>query len=103
VGRPGAAWNRRGDGGEENGVTESTKHSARERLFFAASRSADARNLNLPSDASYRFNAGVDPGMACAHRSARPELIREIADGTPAKEVERLKSSGESGGRFAEL
>jgi phenylalanyl-tRNA synthetase beta chain len=43
--------------------------------------------LNLPSDASYRFERGVDPGMVLSASQRATELIREIAGGTPAKEV----------------
>src|SRR5207244_12202940 len=46
-----------------------------------------ARNLNLPSDASYRFERGVDPGMVLRASQRATELIREITGGTPAKEI----------------
>jgi len=42
-------------GGEETGDGIDQKHSARERYFLPASVRRTARNLNLPSDASYRF------------------------------------------------
>jgi phenylalanyl-tRNA synthetase beta chain len=75
-------------GGEETGVTETTKSILLESAYFSpASVRRTARNLNLPSDASYRFERGVDPEMVlrASHRAA--ELIREIAGGTPAKET----------------
>src|SRR5438477_2153149 len=75
-------------GGEETGVTEMTKSILLESAYFLpTSVRRTARNLNLPSDASYRFERGVDPEMIsrASHRAA--ELIREIADGTPAKEI----------------
>ncbi|HXP33913.1 MAG TPA: phenylalanine--tRNA ligase subunit beta, partial [Chthoniobacterales bacterium] len=51
-------------GGEETGVTETTKSILLESAYFLpASVRRTARNLNLPSDASYRFERGVDPGM----------------------------------------
>jgi phenylalanyl-tRNA synthetase beta chain len=75
-------------GGEETGVSESTKSILLEAAYFLpASVRRTARNLNLPSDASYRFERGVDPEMVLRASYRATELIREIADGTPAKEV----------------
>src|SRR5881409_2361466 len=75
-------------GGEETGVTESTKNILLESAYFLpASVRRTARNLNLPSDASYRFERGVDPEMVLRASQRATELIREIAGGTPAKEV----------------
>ena len=46
-------------GGEETGVTESTKNVLLEAAYFLpASIRRTARELNLPSDASYRFERG---------------------------------------------
>ena len=75
-------------GGEETGVTDSTKNILLESAYFLpACIRRTARNLNLPSDASYRFERGVDPEMVL-HASQRvAELIREIAQGNPAKET----------------
>ena len=75
-------------GGEETGVSESTKNILLEAAYFLpASVRRTARNLNLPSDASYRFERGVDPEMVLRASARATELIREIAGGTPAKEV----------------
>jgi phenylalanyl-tRNA synthetase beta chain len=75
-------------GGEETGVTDSTKNVLLEAAYFLpASVRRTARHLNLPSDASYRFERGVDPGMILRASHRATELIREIAGGTPAKEV----------------
>ncbi len=80
-------------GGEETGVTESTRNILLESAYFlAASIRRTARNLNLPSDASYRFERGVDPMMILAASNRVADLIREIADGVPAKEI---SSAGE--------
>jgi phenylalanyl-tRNA synthetase beta chain len=76
-------------GGEETGVTESTKNILLEAAYFLpASIRGTARDLNLQSDASYRFERGVDPEMIlrASHRAA--ELMREIAGGTPTKEIQ---------------
>src|SRR6266700_4194163 len=76
-------------GGEETGVTDSTKNTLLEAAYFLpASIRKTARELNLPSDASYRFERGVDPEMVLRASHRATELIQEIAGGTPAKEVE---------------
>ena len=75
-------------GGEETGVTDSTKNILLEAAYFLpASIRRTARDLNLQSDASYRFERGVDPDMIlrASHRAA--ELMRDIAGGTAAKEI----------------
>jgi phenylalanyl-tRNA synthetase beta chain len=43
--------------------------------------------LNLPSDASYRFERGVDPGMVLRASERAAQLIREIAGGKPTNET----------------
>ena len=75
-------------GGEETGVTASTKNVLLEAAYFSPSSvRRTARILNLPSDASYRFERGVDPGMIlpASHRAA--ELMREIAGANPSPEI----------------
>jgi phenylalanyl-tRNA synthetase beta chain len=75
-------------GGEETGVTDSTKNILLEAAYFLpASIRRTARELNLPSDASYRFERDVDPEMVLRASQRATELIREIAGGTPAKEI----------------
>jgi phenylalanyl-tRNA synthetase beta chain len=75
-------------GGEETGVTESTRSVLLEAAYFLpASIRKTARELNLPSDASYRFERGVDPEMILRASARATELIREIANGTPSKEI----------------
>src|SRR5712671_1812311 len=75
-------------GGEETGVANSTKNILLEAAYFLpASIRKTARNLSLSSDASYRFERGVDPGMVLRASQRATELIREIAGGIPAKEV----------------
>src|SRR5437588_200616 len=75
-------------GGEETGVTESTKSVLLEAAyFFPASVRKTARELSLPSDASYRFERGVDPEMVLRASARATELIHEIAGGAPAKEI----------------
>ncbi len=75
-------------GGEETGVTESTKNVLLEAAYFLpASIRRTARELSLPSDASYRFERGVDPEMVLRASQRAAELIQEITGGTPAKEI----------------
>ena len=75
-------------GGEETGVADSTKNILLEAAYFLpASIRKTARELNLPSDASYRFERGVDPEMVLRASHRATELIQEIAGGTPAKEI----------------
>ena len=76
-------------GGEETGVTDSTRTILLEAAYFLpASIRRTARDLNLQSDASYRFERGVDPEMVLRASQRAAELMREIAGGTPAKEIQ---------------
>jgi phenylalanyl-tRNA synthetase beta chain len=75
-------------GGEETGVTESTEDILLEAAWFSpTSVRRTARTLNLPSDASYRFERRVDPGMVLAASNRAAELMREIAGAEPAPEI----------------
>ena len=55
--------------------------------------------MNLPSDASYRFERGVDPGMILRASERATQLIREIAGGEPAAEI---ATAGSVAGRSRE-
>src|SRR4029077_4853531 len=75
-------------GGEETGVTETTTTLLLESAFFSPSSiRRTARRLNLPSDASYRFERRVDPAMTlpASHRAA--ELMRDLAGANPAPDI----------------
>jgi phenylalanyl-tRNA synthetase beta chain len=75
-------------GGEETGVTDSTKNILLEAAYFLpASIRRTAHDLNLRSDASYRFERGVDPDMILRASQRAAELMRDIAGGSPAKEI----------------
>src|SRR6184192_4237579 len=75
-------------GGEETGVTESTRNVLLEAAYFLpASIRRTAQELDLPSDASYRFERGVDPEMVLRASARATELLQEIAGGTVAKEI----------------
>jgi phenylalanyl-tRNA synthetase beta chain len=75
-------------GGEKSGVTESTKNVLLESAYFQpASIRSTARNLNLPSDASYRFERGVDPEIILPASARATELICEITGATAAVSI----------------
>jgi phenylalanyl-tRNA synthetase beta chain len=75
-------------GGEDTGVTGMTRNVLLESAYFLPpSIRRTARELNLPSDASYRFERGVDPAMVLRASQRAAHLIREIAGGQPANET----------------
>ena len=75
-------------GGEDTGVTGTTRNVLLESAYFLpANVRRTARELNLPSDASYRFERGVDPAMVLRASERAAQLIREIAGGKPADET----------------
>ncbi|PZR75361.1 MAG: phenylalanine--tRNA ligase subunit beta [Chthoniobacterales bacterium] len=75
-------------GGEDSGVTETTRNVVLESAYFRpGSVRRTARKLNLPTDASYRFERGVDPGMILRASQRATELIQELAAGKPATEI----------------
>jgi phenylalanyl-tRNA synthetase beta chain len=75
-------------GGEKSGVTESTKNVLLESAYFQpASIRSTARNLNLPSDASYRFERGVDPEIILPASARATKLICEITGATAAASI----------------
>jgi phenylalanyl-tRNA synthetase beta chain len=75
-------------GGEESGVTDSTKNVLLESAYFLpASIRRTARDLNLPSDASYRFERGVDPQMILAASRRATELICKVAGAKSAATI----------------
>jgi phenylalanyl-tRNA synthetase beta chain len=75
-------------GGEDTGVTESTRNVLLESAYFLpAGIRRTARTLNLPSDSSYRFERGVDPLTTLPASARAADLMREIARGNPAKEI----------------
>jgi phenylalanyl-tRNA synthetase beta chain len=80
-------------GGEESGVSGSTTTVLLESAYFLPSSiRRTARDLNLPSDASYRFERGVDPQMILRASQRVTELICDVAGG---KAVEGVKVAGE--------
>ncbi|HEY4281714.1 MAG TPA: phenylalanine--tRNA ligase subunit beta [Chthoniobacterales bacterium] len=75
-------------GGEDTGVTNSTRNVLLEAAYFLPSSvRRTARSLNLPSDASYRFERGVDPAMILRASQRATELMRTLAGGAPAPKI----------------
>ncbi|MDQ6625601.1 MAG: phenylalanine--tRNA ligase subunit beta [Verrucomicrobiota bacterium] len=75
-------------GGEDSGVTESTRNVLLEAAYFLPSSiRRTARTLNLLSDASYRFERGVDPAMTLRASARAVRLMQELAGGQPAPET----------------
>lgn len=75
-------------GGEESGVTETTRDVLLEVAYFAPQAiRRTARRLGLHSDSSYRFERGVDPRQAAGVSEFAVGLILEIAGGTADPEL----------------
>ena len=70
-------------GGLDSEVTEKTTNVLLESACFnRVSIRKTARKLNLPSEASYRFERGVDPGGTLNAMERAVSLICEIAGGS---------------------
>jgi phenylalanyl-tRNA synthetase beta chain len=75
-------------GGEETGVTEVTTDIILESAYFQPSSiRRTARGLALSSDASYRFERGVDPEGILRGCERATQLILEIAGGQASEVV----------------
>ena len=75
-------------GGEDTGVSATTRNVLLESAYFLPSSvRRTARTLSLPSDASYRFERGVNPAMVLRASERAAQLIREMAGGTLASET----------------
>jgi phenylalanyl-tRNA synthetase beta chain len=71
-------------GGEESGVSENTTEVWLESAYFDPAWIREAsRGLSLLSDASYRFERGVDPLSVEAAAIRATRLIQELAGGEP--------------------
>ena len=89
-------------GGENSGVSESTRHIFLESAHFRpASIAGKARRLGLHTDASHRFERGVDPALVAIAIERATELLIEIAGGEPGPVV--LESSEQVQRREVEL
>ncbi len=95
-------------GGENSEVTESTKNILIESAYFnSTSIRRTAKNLQLATDSSYRFERGTDPSNTVFAAQRAAQLIASIAGGEIAKGVideypDKLKQS-EVKFRFAKM
>lgn len=75
-------------GGENSEVTSTTKNILIESAYFnPSSIRKTAKRLGLSSDASYRFERGIDPNGTLAAGLRTAELIKEIAGGEIINEI----------------
>lgn len=75
-------------GGEKSGVTETTQDIFLESAYFSAvSVRKTSKDHGLKTDASYRFERGVDPLMTVKALKRAANLIIEVAGGEIASEV----------------
>ncbi|MEL7312495.1 MAG: phenylalanine--tRNA ligase subunit beta [Pseudomonadota bacterium] len=69
-------------GGESTGVTAETRHVVFEAAWFAPEAMAgQARRFGLHTDASMRFERGVDPTQQVRAQNRAAQLLQEIAGG----------------------
>ncbi|MEI8233937.1 MAG: phenylalanine--tRNA ligase subunit beta [Verrucomicrobiota bacterium] len=69
-------------GGEESGVTEATRDILLESAYFTPSEiRRTSRELSLSSDASYRYERGIDPAGVLPASARAIALILEVAGG----------------------
>ena len=72
-------------GGSDSEIDTTTRHVLVEAAHFAAhSVRATARRLGVQTDASYRFERGVDPAAPPAAQALAARLLHELAGGNAA-------------------
>ena len=77
-------------GGERSGVNRETRHVLLESAFFAPLAVAGrARQYGLHTDASHRFERGVDPTLQVRALERATALLIELAGGRPGPVIER--------------
>src|SRR3546814_4838217 len=78
-------------GGLDTRVTEATKNVFLEAAHFAPSAVIGrGRKLGLHTDASHRFERGVDPELPRTAIEAATRLVIDIAGGTPGPTTEAV-------------
>ena len=76
-------------GGEHSGVIDSTRDILLESAFFAPlAISGRARSYGMATDASHRFERGVDPQLQVPAIERATALLLDIVGGTPGPVVE---------------
>ncbi|WP_457808018.1 phenylalanine--tRNA ligase subunit beta [Kushneria sp. EE4] len=77
-------------GGERSGVNSETRHVLLESAFFAPLFVAGkARQYGLHTDASHRFERGVDPTLQVRALERATKLLVELAGGRPGPVIEQ--------------
>ncbi|WP_299261989.1 phenylalanine--tRNA ligase subunit beta [uncultured Kushneria sp.] len=77
-------------GGERSGVNRDTRHVLLESAFFAPLAVAGrARQYGLHTDASHRFERGVDPTLQVRALERATGLLVELAGGRPGPVIEQ--------------
>src|SRR5690554_1874773 len=80
-------------GGEGSGVTVTTKHVFLESAFFSpAAIAGRARRFGLHTDASHRYERGVDPELQRTAMERATQLLLEICGGQAGPVVEAVAS-----------
>jgi len=78
-------------GGEDSGITDATTELFLESAFFApAAIAGKARALGFSSDASYRYERGVDFDLQRSAIERATQLILDICGGSPGSVVEAV-------------
>ncbi|MEK7737128.1 MAG: phenylalanine--tRNA ligase subunit beta, partial [Pseudomonadota bacterium] len=78
-------------GGEDSGITNATTELFLESAFFApAAIAGKARALGFSSDASYRYERGVDFDLQRSAIERATQLILDICGGSPGPVVEAV-------------
>lgn len=82
-------------GGEESAVSDETTSILLESAWFApAALAGRARRLGLHTDASHRYERGVDPALQRRAMERATQLILDIAGGVPGPVIEARDESG---------
>ncbi|WP_017430436.1 phenylalanine--tRNA ligase subunit beta [Vreelandella jeotgali] len=81
-------------GGEHSGVSSSTSSIFLESAFFTPLAVAgQARSYGLHTDASHRFERGVDPQLAATAIERATSLLLEVCGGEPGPLVDRTSAA----------
>jgi phenylalanyl-tRNA synthetase beta chain len=84
-------------GGDATAVSDDTKHVYVEAAFWWPEAVAGrARRYNFSTDASHRFERGVDPALTVEHIERITQLILDVCGGEPAAMDDQLVNLPES-------
>ena len=81
-------------GGARSGVQPDTRNVLLEAAFFAPlAMAGTARGYAMQTDASHRFERGVDHGLQCRAMERATRLLIDVVGGTPGPLVETVSES----------